>query len=145
MSLTATLIAFATGFAAKVRLPASDREKISEVERLRERIETLERELAVERSLKAHWREEASRLATQARERRQGDYAQAQMAQMAQAQMMNAVQPDWPLYQQQLGLNQQNLLGAQNAYWRDCTCIPDRASALNPRTTPGLDPGAIRW
>jgi hypothetical protein len=162
MSLTATIIAFAAGLAAKVR-PARDaglekalatcKKLLAErrdAERasayLLDRIEGLERELATERSLKGHWRDEARRLAAEARLRREAQERrqyQVQMnAAMAQQQAMQALglgqspamQPDWPLYQQQLGM--QGLLGAQNLKMpegRTCTCIPDRASVLKGR------------
>jgi hypothetical protein len=171
MSLTATLIAFASGLAAKVRLPkdplapevmrllVENQEAAGRIAQLERLIDTLDRELATERNLKAHWREEARYLAVQARERRheingRGAMMAAQMAQLAmQAQLANndlqalgglgqnmaAVQDGRYLSQQggfqQLGNVAQNLLGAQNldnARWREwvCTCIPDRASAL---------------
>jgi hypothetical protein len=172
MSITATLIAFTSGLAAKVRAPPADAElakamatckKLLDQRRdaeranvyLLDRIETLERELAVETNLCSHWRAEAMRLAAdnrEARERRVGgavalqQYAQMQQAQynamqaqaMAQQAQHAAMQMAYGQGFQQLGVVAQNLLGAQNldsAHWRDwvCTCIPDRASALRRR------------
>jgi hypothetical protein len=137
MSILGYLLAFAPGLAAKVRLPASDREKISEVEPLRERIGKLEYQLcdaenardAAEAQLERH-RAEA---ALDQRWREHVAYAQLMNAAMAQQQLAQQYQQLGGLGQQGFQQNQQNLFGAQNAYWRDCTCIPDRASALNPR------------
>jgi paraquat-inducible protein B len=163
MSITATLIAFASGLAAKVKVKdiiASDQEKNSEVEveRLLKRLRKLECQLceaenqrdAAEAQLERHraeaaldqrWREHVAQAQLM---NAQLNAAMAQQQAM-QAQQQNGVQPDWVFYQQQLGsfqqlgqVAQQALLGAQNldsAHWRDwvCTCIPDRASALRGR------------
>jgi hypothetical protein len=148
MSVAATLIAFASGLAAKVNL-ASGLEKKAEVRirQLENENATLDRQLAVERQLCAHWREEAMTLARGARERHtaayernpaqaQAQHANAQMAQQAQA--YNGLQGlGMQDTFQQLGVAaQQSLLGAQclqmPADWV-CTCIPDRASALRGR------------
>jgi hypothetical protein len=128
MSLTATIIAFASGLAAKVKTPRQEEIFLSRenarllevIDRAHRQIETLDLELATERSLKLHWRDEAQRLATDAHERLYAAMAQQQGGQQGF---------------QQLGAVAQNLLGAQNldqARWREwvCTCIPDRASAL---------------
>jgi hypothetical protein len=143
MALTATLIGFAAGLAARLKPispPSREAEKNdmkAEIARLKrdlalaartnnhllEGIEMLERELATERNLKLHWRDEASRFATEARLRREAQERHAQASQQA-LQAYNA---------RYLGHVAQGLLGAQNlalpAGW-DCTCIPDRASAL---------------
>jgi ATPase subunit of ABC transporter with duplicated ATPase domains len=138
MSLTATLIAFATGLAAKVRLPAPD-DRIAELER---RCAHLERRLCDAENARdeAEVRLEAI-YADNARARRYAEYEQlAQVnsqaqAMYSQAQAYNALQ-GLGLQQQGLGMQAQSLLGAQNlqmpAGW-DCTCIPDRASALRRR------------
>jgi hypothetical protein len=168
MALSATLIAFAAGLAAKVRPPkdplapevmrllAESKKAATRIAQLERLVYTLDRELLTERNLKAHWREEARHLATQARERREArDWQAAQLNMAAQAQQANAQQMAMqaqlaavgllgPQFQQQaqaqgfqqLGQVAQNLLGAQNlqmnADWV-CTCIPDRASALRRR------------
>jgi hypothetical protein len=145
MALTATIIAFAGGLAAKVKVkPPRDvdlrrdlRDLKAENAQLRHAIEMLDRELATERSLKLHWRDEASRLAVEMRLRREAQERHAQQAahilqaQQMQAQAQLAYQQLGQYQQQALGA--QNLLGAQNIAMPEgwtCTCIPDRASAL---------------
>jgi chromosome segregation ATPase len=58
MSLTATLIAFAAGIAAKVKLPPSKKEGVTDP-RWRNVVERLDRDLAVQKTLVEHWKGEA--------------------------------------------------------------------------------------
>jgi hypothetical protein len=157
MSLT-TIIAFAAGLAAKVRPPkdplapevmrllAENKKAATRIAQLEHALDTLDRELLTERSLKSHWRDEArhlaSRLRWEAQEQQHGamllqmqayqQQANAQMAMQAQLAAVGVQQYGFP----QLGQVAQNLLGAQNlqmnADWV-CTCIPDRASVLRRR------------
>jgi len=81
-------------------------------------IELLERELATERHMSAHWLAEAQRLIREARAQRQADINHAQAQQ-------NSLLAHAQCYQQQ-PLAQQ--LGAQNldaGIW--CNCVPSRA------------------
>jgi hypothetical protein len=148
MSLTATLIAFASGLAAKVKIAPDE-----EVERLRLRVWKLEHDLCAAENARdeAEVRLEAV-YADNARQRRyQGQQEYAAMQNeingrnaMAYAQQQQALQAQ---YNAQHEINQQMqaynglqglgpVLGAQclqmPAHW-DCTCIPDRASALRQR------------
>jgi Skp family chaperone for outer membrane proteins len=157
MALTATLIAFASGIAAKVKTPPAWGPVTSPGDAMT--LERLDRALAVQKNLTEHWQGEAKTFARRnvelelqlANARNERDALQAELhwaterqrgAQMAQQQALQAYQQQ--AYQQQaqgsqqlglaqLGLAQNRLLGAQNlqlpAHW-DCTCIPDRATAL---------------
>jgi hypothetical protein len=144
MSILGSLLAFATGFAAKVKLPADaelnkamatckkllDQRRALEAEnaQLKFGVELLQRELMTERSLKLHWREEASRLAVEARERRE-----RQEQQLFGAQLNAAMAQACGQYYQQNQLGAQIQAQRDLAHWQewdDCTCIPDRASAL---------------
>jgi regulator of replication initiation timing len=162
MALTA-ILAFASGLAAKVKLPPSGWVPLANpastallklrAMQLDNEVERLDRDLAVQKSLVEHWKGEARATAERnvelrleldamrARERQAYYDPAAQMAQMAHAQQMamynqQQAQALGQLQAQQYGManqQQQGLLGAQNlqlpAGW-DCTCIPDRASAL---------------
>jgi hypothetical protein len=124
MSIMGFFLAFASGLAAKVKIP---RDPIKdEVERLRRRVWKLEHDLcaaeiardAFEAQLERH-RAEA---ALDQRWREHVAHAAMAQQQAMQAQQRNAVQPDWAFYQQQRALPKE---------WDGCTCVPDRASAFN--------------
>jgi uncharacterized protein YigA (DUF484 family) len=127
MALTATLLAFASGLAAKVKTPPAKKE--GEIERLFARIRSLECQLTDtenERDLLQAVLDR--RRATEAQDARWAhatQYAALQNAQSAQMAQM-AMQSQHQLTQYS------GLLGAQNLQlpgWA-CTCIPDRASVL---------------
>jgi hypothetical protein len=143
MSLTATVLAFASGLAAKIRLSEDKKETTCRVVKaLEKRIRSLECQLCDAEAARIHAEVMLETLAFENARRRRWEERQAyaanrmnaQMAQAQQAQAMAQVNPQWQAQQnfQQLGAVAQNLLGAQNlqlpADW--CTCIPDRASAL---------------
>ena len=100
-----------------------------EVEHLRrshaqliDHIERLERELAMEQSMVAHWREEARRIAMMTRESREA----AEARRHAQAQQVNQLLGQHHYQQQQL--NAQNALAQQQqGYQGWCNCVPSRA------------------
>jgi hypothetical protein len=151
MSLTAAILAFASGLAAKVRLPPDPRDaKVRLPTPMptppawdgQAEIDRLDRELALERNLRLHWQGEAQRLAFRANHEINGRNAmmaaqqQAYAAQQAYHAQQNQQQSNFQalgqLAAQQLAqLNvggepyQQGLLGAQsldNASWRDWAC-----------------------
>jgi hypothetical protein len=158
MALTATLIAFASGLAAQVKAPpapsASTARPMGRSMQLDNEVERLDRALAVQKSLVEHWKSEACELGSRAIQLRiERDALRVRLETVSQAAHLRAmqalqaqqaaVQPNPALQAQANALNQQaqtlggqSLLGAQNlqlpAHW-DCTCIPDRATALRRR------------
>jgi pantothenate kinase-related protein Tda10 len=84
-------------------------------------IERLERVLALEQSMVAHWREEARRLAMMSREGREA--AEARRHAALQAQQYNALANQQLAAQNTLAQYQQQA----NAYEGWCNCVPSRA------------------
>ena len=90
-------------------------------------IEALERDLATERQLCAHWRETAQAIARQSREAREAQIGWQQhdaLVQQAQAQYALAQQAQ---YQAQAGLQQNQYAAQQNGFEGLCNCVPSRA------------------
>jgi hypothetical protein len=141
MSLTATVLAFASGLAAKLSEDKIDKDA-SRIKALEKRVRALECELVDAEAARMRAEVRFETLAFENARQRRWEERQAYAAaanrlhaQMAQAQQAQAMAQVNQQGFQQLGLVAQNLLGAQAlqlpADW--CTCIPDRASALRGR------------
>ena len=155
MSLIGTVIG-----ALVALVPARKDPRDIEIERLNrshaqlaDHIEDLEREIAIQRSLKAHWRDEAKRIARQARETRQqrerlatvgwqehaaqtqqNIYNQGMLGQHAQQNALSAMQAQHyasmvpsDLGQGQLGQGRSPQNMPQGAFDGFCNCVPSRA------------------
>jgi hypothetical protein len=127
MSMIGAALAFLAAAPARLRkqpvIDAGAKRRIFELENA---VAYFERELAAERSISAHWKEEARRHAVEAR-RQRNDFQmlQAQALLQSSRQSLNA-----QMAMQALGAqNQQALQAMQNqqfAYSGHCNCVPSR-------------------